>query len=106
MPKWADYAITAVRYDHEGRDREGRIAAVEVRMDLGGRLGFAEIWTRQQVLEAVYQDHETFVTALLAPDGTWTRGAHLQRVRIYGIDYLRVDRSEIPTDHLGRTAEF
>ncbi len=107
MPKWADYAITAVRYDHGVRVEQGsRIALVEVRMDLGGRLGFAEIWTRQQVLEAVHQDHETFVTATQAADGTWTRGAHLQVVRVYGMDYLRLDRGEIPADDLGRTMVF
>jgi hypothetical protein len=107
MPKWADYVITAVRYDHHARSGEGsRVAAVEVHMDLGGRLGYAEIWTRQQVLEAVHQDHETFVTAFQGVDGAWMRGAHLQVMRICGLDYLRVDRSEVSADNLGRTAPF
>lgn len=107
MPKWADYAITAVRYDPAVHPAfVSRITAVEVRMDLGGRLGCAEIWTRLQVLEAVHQDHETFATAVQAVDGSWTRGAHLQVVRSNGLDYLRVDRDATPADDLGKLAAF
>ncbi len=106
ISKWADYVITAVRYDHGGDRGSSKLAAVEVRMDLGGRLGFAQLWTRQHILEAIHQDHETFATALPAGEDAWRRGAHLQIIRIHGIDYLRVDRAEIPSDDLGRTPAF
>lgn len=106
ISKWADYVITGVRYDHGVYSQGTKVAAVEVRMDLGGRLGGAEIWTRQHVLEAIYQDHETFATALPASGDDWRRGAHLQVVRVHGMDYLRVDRAEIPCDDLGRTVGF
>src|SRR5215207_1385440 len=103
MSKWANYVITGVRYDHGVYSRGTKIATVEVRMDLGGRLGFAETWTRQHVLEAIRQDHETFATALPAGAESWRRGAHLQIVRVHGMDYLRVDRAEVACDDLGRT---
>lgn len=106
MSKWANYVITGVRYDRGVYSQGTKIAALEVRMDLGGRLGGAEIWTRQHILDAIHQDHETFETALPAGQESWCRGAHLQLVRVHGIDYLRVDRAEVACDDLGRTVGF
>jgi hypothetical protein len=107
MSKWADYIITAVEYESVYLSGEGkRIAAVEVRMDLGGRLGSAEIWTRQHVQDAINLDHETFATAIMGDNGRWRRGAHVRLVRLYGLEYLRTDHIEIPGDHLGEIAEL
>jgi hypothetical protein len=107
MSKWADYIITAVQYEAIYLNGEGkRIAAVEVRMDLGGRLGDADVWTRQQVQDAINLDHETFATAFMGESGRWKRGAHVRLLRLYGLDYLRTDRIEIPGDHLGEIAEL
>ena len=75
-------------------------------MDLGGRVGSAELWTREQVLDAVKLDHETFITAGIAADGTWLRGAHVRMVRDNGIDYLRIDRTSVMTDDLGGLPEL
>jgi hypothetical protein len=106
ISKWANYAITAVQYEQTYRNGEGkRITAVEARMDLGGRLGNAEIWTRQEVQDAINIDHETFATAVWA-FGRWRRGAHVRQVRICGMDYLRTDQIAIPGDHLGELAEL
>ncbi|MEP7293244.1 MAG: hypothetical protein ABI835_15780 [Chloroflexota bacterium] len=107
ISKWANYVITAVRYETTYRNGEGkRIAAVEARMDLGGRLGRAEIWTRQQIQEAISHDHETFATALPGKSGRWRRGDHVRQIRINGLDYLRTDRVAIPGDDLGELAEL
>ena len=107
MSKWADYVITAVRYESADRSREGkRIGAVEVRMDLGGRVGYAELWTREQVVDAVNHDHETFITSSMAANGSWLKGAHVQVVRINGIDYIRIDRTWVMQDDLGGVPEF
>ena len=107
MSKWADYVITAVRYQHTGRDPQGtRIATVEVRMDLGGRVGYAELWTREQVLDAIHHDHETFITSIMARDGTWLRGAHVRLTRVNGLDYLRIDRTGVTSDDLGGLPEL
>ena len=105
--KWADYLVTAVRYEQSGHSYVGaRIIAVEVRMDLGGRAGDAETWQREQILDAVHQDHETFVTARLGANGTWSKGEHVRLARINGIDYIRADRNPITQDNLGNLAEF
>jgi hypothetical protein len=107
MSKWADYIITAVRYQQTGRDPHGkRIAAVEVHMDLGGRVGYAELWTREQVLDAIHHDHETFITSSMAADSTWLRGAHVRLVRVNGLDYLRMDRASVASDDLGGLPEL
>lgn len=106
ISKWANYVITAVQYEQTYRSGEGkRIAAVEARMDLGGRLGSAEMWTRQQVQDAINLDHETFATASWQ-NGRWRRGAHVRQMRIDGLDYLRTDQIAIPGDHLGELAEL
>ena len=104
MSKWADYAITAVQYDRIGD--QVRIGAVEVRMDLGGRVGYAEIWRREQILDAVTIDHETFVTSVLAANGAWSKGAHVRVLRVNGIEYIRADRNPIAQDDLGGVPEF
>ena len=107
MSKWADYVVTAVRYEQTGRNRNWkRIVVVEVRMDLGGRVGSAEVWTREQVLDAVNFDHETFITAGRAGDGTWLRGAHVWMVQVNGMDYLRIDRTSVMSDDLGGLPEL
>lgn len=106
MCKWANYVITAVRYDRGVYSQGAKIASVEVRMDLGGRLGYAEMWIRQNILDAMRQDHETFETALPAGADAWRRGGHVQLVRVNGLDFLRTDRAEVPCDDLGRTAGF
>jgi len=107
MSKWADYVITAVRYAQAGHHGEWkRIAAVEVRMDLGGRVGYAELWTREQILDAVNHDHETFITSSMAADGTWLRGAHVRIVRVNGLDTIRIDRTLVMNDDLGGLPEF
>ncbi len=107
ISRWANYVITAVRYEKAYRNGEGkRIAAVEARMDLGGRLGKPEVWTRQQIQDAISHDHETFATALAGESGRWRRGRHVRRVQVSGLDYLRADRVEIPGDDLGELAEL
>ncbi len=106
MCKWANYVITGVRYDHGVYSHGTKIALVEVRMDLGNRLGFAQFWTRQHIVDAIRQDHETFETALPAGDDAWKRGGHLQLVRVNGMDYLRVDRTDFACDDLGRIADI
>src|SRR4051812_13432442 len=107
MSKWADYVITAVRYESAERSREGkRIVTVEVRMDLGGRVGYAELWRREQVLDAVNHDHETFITSSMAANGTWLKGAHVRVIRVNGIDYIRIDRTPVMNDDLGGLSEF
>ena len=105
--KWASYVITAVRYEQTGHSYvAARIVAVEVRMDLGGRIGDAEIWRREQILNAVHQDHETFVTARMSASGSWAKGAHVHLTRSNGVDYIRADRHLITQDNLGNLAEF
>jgi hypothetical protein len=106
ISKWANYVITGVRYDRSVYSHGTKVASVEVRMDLGGRLGFPEVWSRPHILEAIRMDHETFETALPAGRDSWQRGAHLQIVRVHGMDYLRVNRAEVACDDLGRTVDF
>lgn len=107
IPRWADYIITGVQYDRSGRDWENpRIAAVEVRMDLGGRFGSPEIWRRGQILNAIILDHETFVTASSGSDGVWVRGAHVRVIKALGVEYIRVDRAHEGKDDLGHLPEF
>ena len=104
ISRWADYVITGVQYDHSGEQR--RIAAVEVRMDLGGKTGASEVWRREQVLNAIRLDHETFVTSIMGTNGLWSRGKHVTLIRVNGIEYVRSDRRLVAQDDLGGVAEF
>jgi hypothetical protein len=76
MSKWADYLISAIRFED---DKIKNIAYLKVHPDCGEEVGAGSTWTREEVLNAMY-DGKTFYTILKSNTGEWKKGAHVALV--------------------------
>jgi len=99
--KWADYLISAVRYNAA----ETHIEKVQVRLDNGDSVGPPSEWTRSEVitrLEAGY----SFVTIVLGSNDKWLKGATVRIVVIHGEKFIRTDADRTKEDNLGNLPRF
>jgi Protein of unknown function (DUF3892) len=99
--KWADYAITAVKY-HPFRTA---ITEVEIRNDNGTSLGPSRRVTRQAVVDALGRG-ESAVTAFLGQDGSFHRGENVRVLNTTHGRFLRTDRDHILADNLNNLPEY
>lgn len=98
--KWADYLISAVRYNTAGT----HIEELRVHKDKGDSVGAAATEKRSTVvsqLEAGY----TFVT-ITEGEGKWKRGAKVGLVTVNGTKYIRTDADATEKDNLGNLPRF
>jgi hypothetical protein len=98
--KWADYLISAVRYN----DAETHIEKVKVRKDEGESVGQPSEWTRKKVIESLEAGY-TFVTIFLK-DGTWKKGAKVGIVEIGDEKFIRTDSDATKEDNLEDLPRF
>ncbi len=101
MEKWADYGISAVRYDRTGT----RIELVRVREDKGDTFGPAEEWLRSQVVTALERG-KSFVTILRGQDQKWQKGQVVHTVTVNGVKYIRTDQNSRAADNLENLPTF
>jgi hypothetical protein len=101
MAKWADYCISAVRYNSE----HTHIVKVKVHPDNGDTIGDATEWLRTDVITAI-GNNKTFVTIVRSPEGKWKKGEDVRIVTINGTKYIRTDANNKASDNLGNLPEF
>jgi hypothetical protein len=77
MSKWADYLISAIRYENEMRKND--IAYLKVHQDNGEEVGAGSTWTKDEVISAMYEG-KTFLTILKSNSGEWKKGANVALV--------------------------
>jgi Protein of unknown function (DUF3892) len=99
--KWADYIITAVRFNSTGT----HIEAVQIRADNGDTAGAATVATRAQVIASL-EAGRTFCTATKSSDGNWQKGAAVKIVVVDQQKYLRTKADSIKADNLDRLPTF
>jgi len=95
MEKWADYGISAVKYNGTGT----HIDQVKVHKDKGNAIGDAELWSREQVILALENSY-TFITILNYEHGIWDEGQKVSIVNVDGNKYIRTDQDQNPSDNL------
>ena len=95
MEKWADYAISAVRFNGKGT----YIDQVRVHKDKGNAIGDAEVWSREEIVSALEHDY-TFITILNGNQGIWDEGQVVNIVQVDGNKYIRTDEVNNPSDSL------
>ena len=95
MEKWADYGISAVRFNDKGI----YIDQVRVHKDKGIAMGDAEVWSREQVISALENDY-TFITILNYDQGIWSEGQEVNIVPVNGNKFIRTDKDRTPSDDL------
>lgn len=95
MEKWADYGISAVKFNNGGTHIDG----VRVHKDKGNAMGDAEVWSREQVILAL-ENNYTFITILNYDKGIWDEGQEVSIVHVNGNKYIRTDKNKTPSDNL------
>jgi len=100
MVKWADYCISAVRYNSNGT----HIEKVQVHEDQDSSIGSPQTWTRSQVIDALDKRY-TFVT-ITKNGNTWNKGADVHKVIVNNKKYIRTDKNQSASDNLGKLPRF
>jgi len=101
MTKWADYCISAVRYNSE----HSHIVRVKVHVDSGDKIGDPTEWIRSEVVSAI-EARKTFLTITRSSNGNWKKGEDVRIILIGGIKYLRTDVNSKPSDNLENLPEY
>lgn len=101
MTKWADYGISAVRYDSDDQ----YIDKVKVHKDNGDTIGAGDIWSRKDVL-AKMDDGKTFVTIVKDGDNKWKKGQDVHIITVDGRRFLRTDANKKSKDNLENLPKF
>ena len=71
MTKWADYLISAIRYENE--TNKNSIAYFKIHKDIGDEVGSGSTWSRAEVIDAIYNG-KTFCTIIKGNLGEWKKG--------------------------------
>lgn len=101
MASWGDYAITAVRYNHD----DTRIKKVE-RKEVTDILTNTEKVSRSKVVESIESGHD-HTTAIKNPKtGKWSLGDEVHILEIHGEKFIRTDQNNTEEDNLGDLPTF
>ncbi|MGE4158829.1 MAG: DUF3892 domain-containing protein [Planctomycetota bacterium] len=101
MTKWADYAISAVRYN-EKRTHIDKVQAYE---DGDKGLGALVEFSREQVVAAI-KNKTTFVTMFKNKDGKWSKGQPVFIIKINKVEYIKTVDNGSERDNLENLPEF
>ena len=101
MAKWADYAITHVRYDND----HSRISLVKRRPDLGNDLGDKSIKTRDNIISSI-NNGKSHITVYKNKDNRWEKGDDVIVYKLDGTYFIRTDGNKKKEDNLGNLPEF
>lgn len=101
MSKWADYGISAVRYN----SAHTHIDKVRVHVDSGDSIGSATEKNRTDVIAAIKKG-ETFVTIMMNSNGKWNKGQSVYIIKVNGTEFIKtVDNNKL-ADNLDSLPEF
>ncbi|MDI9272446.1 DUF3892 domain-containing protein [Stenotrophomonas sp. PFBMAA-4] len=100
MAKWADYGISAVRYNaaHTHIDR------LRIHQDNGDSFGPAAEHERATIVRAI-KDGVTFITIPRA-NGQWQKGQSVYIIKVNGVEYLKTVDNGQARDNLENLPEF
>ena len=100
MTKWADYCVSAVRYNAA----ETHIERVRVHVDTGDIIAAATDLTRSQVASAIERGN-SFVT-IYQRNGQWHKGEDVRVITVNGVKYIRTDTNYKAADNLGNLPRY
>lgn len=99
--KWADYAITKVRFNAA----KTHIDKVKRREDEGDKLGDATEVSRASVVTSI-NFGKTYCTATKGSNGKWQKGAAVKVVEIEGVKFIKTKADAIKKDNLDKLPTF
>lgn len=95
MAGWADYLLSAVRYD-SGR----RIAEARQHADDGAQIGRGSTVDRGTIADNIKRG-STYATVFAGRGGTWRLGEPVRLLRSGGDYSIRIDSNRVMFDNLG-----
>lgn len=100
MAKWADYGISAVRYNaaHTHIDR------VRAHPDNGDAIGAPAEYERATIVKAI-KDGYTFIT-IVSSGGNWQKGQSIYIIKVNGVEYIKTMDNGLARDNLENLPEF
>ena len=101
MTKWADYLISAVRFNSAGT----HIDRVRTHTDNNYTVGLPVEMERTTVVNRL-NGGTTFATIYKNNTGNWTLGAMVKIVRIDGVDYIKTYSDGTKKDNLDNLPTF
>lgn len=102
MEKWADYLISAVRYDSE----HSHIEKVRVREDKGAKVGSSVFESsRQEVIENI-KSNKTYITIFEGQNNNWKKGEEVHIIVVGETEYIRTDQNQEECDNLENLPEI
>jgi len=101
MTKWADYCISACRYNSE----HTHIDKVKVHSDDGESIGPSKEYSRQEVILSIKADN-SFVTIFKNSAGKWIKGQLVIIVKIKGKEYIKTVENDKEVDNLENLPEY
>ncbi len=101
MAKWADFCISAVRYD---ANRE-HIVKVKSHVDNGDTIGQPEEKTRITVVSEI-EDGKSYTTITKYNESKWNKGQPVTIVVINGRKYIKTVENNKECDNLENLPEF
>jgi hypothetical protein len=103
MPnRWAHYLISGKKMNKAGT----HIEYVEVRPDLGDKVGLPMTWTRTCAIKHVLTGNYTFMTIIKDSERKWAPGAKVEVVEVDGKQFLRTDPNPRANDNLDNLPDF
>jgi hypothetical protein len=100
MTKWADYLISAVRYN--GNHKITKVLRHE---DRDGTVGEGIEIERAEVASNI-KNGKTYMTIYSGPKNTWKMGKKVNAFKVGGEYCIRVDNNKADIDNLGEVVEF
>ena len=91
--KWADYLISAVKYD-----AKRRIVQVRQHKDSGEEIGDAELIDRPTLSSNL--KHGIKYATIYSTNSNWRLGEKIRIIRIGGENSIRTDSNKVEFDHL------
>lgn len=103
MPKWADYLISAVRFEETAATKH--ISHVQVHKD-GLMIPDAFTWTRAEVIKVLDKGYSFRTIMRNGTTEQWSKGFSVRKMRVDDSCYLKITQDDIKVDDIGDLPSF
>lgn len=101
MNKWADYGISAVKYNAA----HTHIDKVRIHLDNGDTIDGPIEYPREAIIAAIKKG-TTFVTILKDVNNQWQKGQPVFIIKVNGVEYIKTIDNNKAADNLEKLPEF
>ena len=101
MDKWADYGISAVRYN----SARTHIERVRAHPDNGGTIGASVEYSRTGIIQST-KAGTNYVTIIKNSEKKWMKGQPIYVTKVNGVEYIKTVDNGKAADNLENLPEF